>query len=477
MRRLQRTLNITLCILSLTGCANYSGLHPQSEILNENQAILTNHQWQQQIAYVDSNSCWSEFHDPVLNQLIALGLSGSPNIQLAEARLRLASSQAYGAYANSMPAVTGNASVYRSIYSLNSIYPPPYGGNWWNFSNLSINFSYELDFWHKNQETFTAALGGVAAAQANTESAKLILASSIAATYYQIRGENNLIAISQQDITAQAGMVHLLQLEEKAQIISRYQIDQAKEILYVKQTALTQLQQQRQVNIDRLTTLVGSKVPDNIFNQLLPAQTIFNSIPQNIPLNLLGRRPDLIALRWNVVASGHKINAAKAAFYPDVNIIALVGLQSLELNTLFEGNSENVQYGPAISLPIFDAGRLRANLGMEDARYDIAVEQYNQGLLSAIQQAVDALTQIKSTVVQQQQQKLALSAAADSYHYSKAQYRAGVANLLDVYTAQQQYLQAEQQSVQLRVQYQVAIIKLIQALGGGYQSNVDFTRV
>lgn len=468
---------MTLIILALNGCANYSGLHPQSQLLTQQQIFSPQYNTGQKLVPTwQNNAWWTEFNDPFLNQLIAQGLSGSPNIKLAEARVRLACAQANEAQANSMPLITGDGYVYRTYYSTNSIYPPPFGGTWHNFSNLELDFSYEFDFWHKNQQTIAAALGAEAAAQANAESAKLILASAIAQTYFQIRGDNNLIVISNENIAAQAALVHLLKLQEHAEIISSYQVEQAQQTLSTLQVDLSQLKQQRQNNIDQLNTLVGRIIPDNSLTRTLVNNNKIYPLPKTIPLNLLGRRPDLVALRWSAVAASHKINAAKAAFYPDINLTGFLGLQSLALNNLFEANSRNMQFGPAISLPIFDAGRLRANLGIQDAQYDIAVEQYNQGLLKAVQQTLDSLTQLRAVINQQQQQAQAFAAIENNYHYSLSQYHAGTADLLNVLTTQQQLLQSQQQTVQLYLQHQIAVVKLMQALGGGYQSSVDFSR-
>lgn len=444
-------------------------MHPQAQILTQQKLTgvknSTNHvhyNWPQEV-------WWQDFHDPYLNQLISQSLISHPDIQLAQARVRLAAQIANEAQANSMPSLTGQANAAEQIFSENYIYPPPFGGVWSPYYNLDVAFNYEFDFWHKNQQTLAAALGDEQAAQAREASARLILASGIAQAYFQVCGDNSLIQLAQDSVTTQTNLLKLVTLEHQSGIISTFPVDQSHQSLANTQIYLSQLQSQRQIAIHQLSALTATPIDQN--SLLRPLNNVRNiNLPKYLPLNLLSRRPDLIALCLSVTAESHRINAAKAQFYPDINLSAVTGLQSLGWSRLFETGSQYTSVGPAIDLPIFDAGRLRANLGITDAQYDIAVDQYNQGLINAIQQTADALTQLHAIIDQQNDQMIQVTAAQKNYQYTKANYLAGTTNALDFLRNKLIVLQNQQQLTQILIQHQIAIINLIKALGGGYSA-------
>lgn len=455
-------------LLLLSACANYHGMHPQEQMLSEQQIITVKNTSNIKSTPWPQQAWWQDFHDAYLNQLISQSLISQPDIRLAQARVRLAAQMANAAQANSMPLLTGQANTAEQIFSSNYIYPPPIGGTWSPYSNLQANFSYEFDFWHKNQQTLAAALGDEQAAQAQVASAKLILASSIAQTYFQISGDNSLIHLANNSVVAQSDLLKLVALENKSGIVSSFPVDQTRQSLANTHILLSQLKNQRQIAINQLGALTAMPLEQNKLMQPLQMTNHHFDLPNQLPLNLLARRPDLIALRASVSAESHRINAAKAQFYPDINLAALTGLQTLGYAKLFETNSQYTSVGPAIDLPIFDAGRLRANLGATDARYDIAVDQYNQGLLNAIQQTADALTQLHSTIDQLHDQHKQLAAVLKNYQYTQSNYSAGTTDALDLMRNKLIVLQNQQQLMQLMIQQQVATINLIKVLGGGY---------
>lgn len=460
-----RIMIMSFLLLLLSACANYHGMHPQEQMLSEQQLVQTNNnsdnRWPNQ-------TWWQDFHDPYLSQLITNSFASQPDIRLAESRVRLAAQMANAAQANSMPLLTGQANVAEQIFSANYIYPPPFGGVWSPFGNLQANFNYEFDFWHKNRETLAAAIGNAQAAQAQVASAKLILASAIAQAYFQIAGDNKLIDLANQSLATQNHLLQLVALENKSGIVSQFPVDQSRQTVANTQILLSQLQNQRQIAINQLNALTTTSLDQDYLKHISLHNENFNELPSNLPLNLLSRRPDLTALKLNVLADSHSINVAKAAFYPDINLVGLMGLQSLGLSELFNNNSKYVTVGPALNLPLFDAGRLRANLGVTDAQYDIAVDQYNQGLENAIKQTADALTQLHSTQDQMKDQSLQLSAVIKNYQYTLSNYNAGTTDALDLFRNKLNVLQNQQQLTQLLIQQKIATIQLIQALGGGY---------
>jgi NodT family efflux transporter outer membrane factor (OMF) lipoprotein len=191
-----------------------------------------------------------------------------------------------------------------------------------------------------------------------------------------------------------------------------------------------------------------------------------------VPADLLGRRPDIVASRWRVEAAGRDIASAKAEFYPDVNLTALVGVQSVSLSRLMQSGSAIPTAGAALRLPILEGGRLRGALAGRDAEYDQAVEQYNQALSDALREVVDQLASLRSVQTQHAQAQEALASAEDAYGLAVTRYKAGIGSLLQVISVETQVLEQRALRAELRARELALSINLIRALGGGFDVQV-----
>jgi len=191
-------------------------------------------------------------------------------------------------------------------------------------------------------------------------------------------------------------------------------------------------------------------------------------LPSVLPAELLGRRPDLVAARWRVEAASKNIDAGKTQFYPNLNLSAAAGAQSLLGDAMFGSASRFFNVGPTISLPIFDGGRLRADLDSRDADYDLAVAQYNKSLVKALGDVSDSINQLRDIGRQIAAQQHATDIAQDSYNTVVQRYGSGIGNYLDVLSIEQQLLQAQRQLANLNAEQIDLSIQLMQALGGGF---------
>jgi NodT family efflux transporter outer membrane factor (OMF) lipoprotein len=193
------------------------------------------------------------------------------------------------------------------------------------------------------------------------------------------------------------------------------------------------------------------------------------ALPSSLPADLLGRRPDLVAARWRVEAASKSIVAGKTQFYPNLNLTAAAGTQSLLGDSLFGAPSRFFNIAPAISLPIFDGGRLRADLDSRDADYDLAVAQYNKSLVGALNQVSDTINQLQAIAQQIVAKQRATDVSQQSYNTAVQRFGSGIGNYLDVLTIEQQLLQSQRQLASLNAEQIDLSIQLMQALGGGYQ--------
>jgi NodT family efflux transporter outer membrane factor (OMF) lipoprotein len=197
------------------------------------------------------------------------------------------------------------------------------------------------------------------------------------------------------------------------------------------------------------------------------------ALPTELPADLLGQRADIVAARWRVEAAAHDVKSAKAQFYPNINLMAFAGLSSIGLGRLLDAGSQQWSVGPAIRLPIFDAGRLRANLRGKTADLDAAVESYNAAVLDAIHDVADQVASGQSIARQQAQQRDAQAAAEGAYQIALQRYRAGLGSYLNVLSAEGAVLNQRRLGVDLAARALDNQVALMRALGGGMRSNAD----
>jgi len=191
-------------------------------------------------------------------------------------------------------------------------------------------------------------------------------------------------------------------------------------------------------------------------------------LPQNLALELLGRRPDIVAARSRTEAAARRIDQAKAGFYPSVNLVGFVGLQSLGIDNLIKSGSGLGSIGPAISLPIFNTERLQGQLRGAHAEYEAAVATYNATLSEALREVADAATSRRSLDGQLAASRAAVAAAAEAHQIVSRRYEGALATYLDVLTAQDELITAQRSEAELETRALILDVALVRALGGGF---------
>jgi NodT family efflux transporter outer membrane factor (OMF) lipoprotein len=457
----------------LSACASTHGLAPQSSLQKPDNlaasAVLANTTVNAD-AWPDSK-WWTQFGDPQLNQLIEEGLAGSPTLRVASARTRAALAQAGTAESARYPKLSAQYDGLRERLPDNSLFPPPFAGNWTSFNNLQATLSWELDFWGKNRAAYERALGEARATALDAQAARLALSSNIAHAYVQLERAYLQLDVAQATLAQREQIFKLTQDRNEAGVDSKLELRQAESALPAAREQIAQLQETIQLTHNELAALLGQG-PDRGQAITRPAANGLTavSLPSRIPSELLGRRPDILAQRWRVEAAVHGIDNAKAQFYPDVNLIALAGFQTLGPATLLTSGSRQIGGGATVSLPIFDAGQRRSQLATRDSEYDIAVEQYNQTIADALRDVVDQLASFKSLDELRLQQREGLATAQDAYDLATLRYREGVGNYLQVLTTETQLLSQRSLDADLRARSLDLSIDLSRALGGGFDN-------
>lgn len=469
-KRISIPASSLLLSLLLAACASTGDLAPQGKLLNaENLESQRAIQGVARKADWPAADWWRRLGDPQLDALIDETLQGSPDLAIAEARVRSAEAQTLGADAARDARVDLQASIQGARIP-ETVLPAPIGGHYASPKIIGLKGSYHFDLWGGDRAAWESALGRQRAAEVDVQAARLTLAVNVAETYAALGEAFANLDIAQQERERSRRVRDLTKQLADAGIASISQYKQADAVAASAEQKLAQAAHAVDAERSALAVLLG-KGPDRGLDIARPRPLDGGALalPVNLEANLLGRRPDVVAARWRVEASARDIDVAKAAFYPNINLSATVGTAAMHAADLFTGASRLALFAPAVSLPLFDGGRLRAGLAGRDAEYDLAVAQYNKTLVTAVNQVALEVQSLQSLDAQLAAQKQAVDAAREAWDFAMQRYRRGIGSYVEALSAQQTVLVSEQTFNALQAQKVAASVRLVQALGGGYE--------
>ena len=472
-RPLKVAVSATLLAV-LSACANYAGIHGNAQMAQP-QHFETAHSLPQEQGHWPSADWVDQFGDAQLKALIVEALQGSPTI--AQARARVAQAQAYSetARADTLPNVDASYSLTRQQYSKTALIPPPYAGTWQTENKGLLTASYDLDLWGKNREALRSAVSQTAASEADEEVVKLTLDTTIARTYNELARLYVLRDIAQDEVARREQINRITAARIATGLDTEVERQLAQASLATSRSRVSALDGSILTTRYQLAALMGEG-PDRGLAIKRPTLGVGDEVrlPDNLPADLVSRRPDIVAARWRVDAITHEVKEAKAEFYPDINLSAAIGLDAFGFGRFLTAASRTASAGPAIHLPIFDAGALRAQLKGRYAEFDYAVAAYNQTLIGALSDVATQLAQIRSSDAQLVDAQAAQQAARGADQLAIAQYRGGLTNQLTALNADVTALNADEAVANLKMNRRDQQIALASALGGGY---VDDTNV
>lgn len=425
------------------------------------------------------NSCWWEmFQDEQLSRLICLALNDNPTMIVAEARVKAALEEVVIKKSRLFPTIGLNASVNTEHLGKNSFFrafTPQFPANITEYI-IDLDFSYEFDFWGKNRNFYRASLGLAKAEIAERAGVELSLSTAVASTYFKWQTQMRQLSILQEERKV---ITQLFDLSRQRQ---ENAIDNEQDVIFAQETQLVIdrniLLQEEKIALTKhlLNTLLGQgpdaqeELDKICFNDLFPFP-----LPSEISCDFLARRPDLMAQIWRVEAAAHLVGAAKADFYPNVDLTAFAGLDSVFFNKLFSMGSWTTSVKPALHLPIFTAGRIRANLRARHAEFTQSIYIYNDMLLRAVKEVADKIVSLKYAHQDYEVQKQIVENKMQNQKLSSLRYENALNNLMEVLNAHEEVLR--EKFLQMKYEYDryKATIQLIRALGGGYcNSDIPF---
>ncbi len=419
-----------------------------------------------------SDGWWLVYKDTQLTALITEGLANAPDMRVAAARFARAEALAGEAASAELPSLSGAGQIGYTKQTYNYIYPPAFVPKGWKaFDVATLNLSWDLDFWGHTRAAAAAAHLQAQAAAAEAAETRLTLSTGIAAAYATLQRQ-----YAEQDAARDAAEVRrrtagLLEDRFWNGLENQGAVERAQSNLAAAEADLASLTEDIGLTRNQIAALTGAG-PDRGLAITRPATVAAASfgLPPTLKLDLIGRRPDVIAAKLGAQAAARRIKVASAAFYPDVTISANLGLQALGVGNLVKAGSDYGMAGPAISLPFFDGGLLRGQYRQAEADYQIAVGQYDAALTQALRDVADVAVSERALTARLEDSRWAEQHALQAWQTEQRRYAGKLASYLDVLTAEDALIDARRVAATLRTRAFTLDISLIRALGGGFQS-------
>ena len=414
---------------------------------------------------------WQEFYsDERLKGLIALGLENNKDFESARLAIEKARAQYQITDLNDLPRIDGSGGYTRQAQNRTDKNPN---------SSYNVNLglaNYELDFWGKIASLKEQALQNFLATTAAKDTTQISLISNIAQSYANLSYSLAQLKLAEATVESREKSLFIADKRFEAGIDPKLPSLQASASLENARLAVLQAQSSILRSRNALQFLVGGPIPTN----LIPAPAVSNITSQQIfsaglPSELLRYRPDVLEAEYSLKAAGANIEVARASYFPSISLASSVGLSSGSLDDLFKSGSVGWSFGPSISVPIFDAGRLDANYDVAKIEREQTLANYERSIQTAFREVSDVLATRATLGDQLAAQYRLQDNFEQTYQIADARFKAGIANYLDVLDAQRSLFSTQQGILDLELQKIISQIELYQVLGGG--ANLDVPTV
>jgi len=458
-------LTVVALTLALSACITPPTLNTQHQPIASDRLGLSS----RKSAPVPVPAWWSAFNDPQFDRLMQQALADNPSLAQAMARVREAQSLADVTRAGLAPSLSFYAQETRQRFSAHDVIPPPYAGTLRWQGREGLDLSWDIDFWGRQASLLKQARSQVIAAALDMAGARLALSGAVAQAYIDLYRNDALADVAQRTEAQRQRILEITRRRVESGLDTNVELREASGAVPEAHVAWLQAQAAAALDTHQLAALSGqgAGVYVEVRRPTLDPAAVL-PLPAALPADLLGRRPDVLAARDRIEAARAGQAAAKAAFYPDINLAAFAGTGAIGLANLFQGASGAYGAGPAIHLPLFDAGRLREEYRGAAAEIDDAVAAYNQSVLQAVRETSDQLTLVEALNAQIVQQQKSLDDAEAAYRLAEERYRAGLSSYLTVLTAETAVLSARREHVALLSEQAIARVNLLLAVGGSF---------
>lgn len=411
---------------------------------------------------------WTVFDDERLNALEAEAAQHNQSLAAALARYTQARSLAREARAALLPEVDGQGSWTRQRYSEHGLTYQPGRPQVVGDHVLRLDLSYELDVWGRVRNAANAAGAQLQASAGDFGAAQLSLQAELALNYVQLRGDDALQQMLDDTVEAYRRALQLTQNRHDGGVASAADVAQARTQYEAARAQAIAMQLERSQLQHAIAVLVG-RAPEDLKLDPAPLSAEAPVIAAGLPSELLQRRPDVAAAERRVAAANAQIGVARAAWFPSFSLAALAGYESQPASGWISAPNRIWSFGPQAAFTLFDGGRRSAEVDRTRAALDEAVAGYRETVLTAYRDVEDNLAAQRLLAQQAEAQSAAVAAAQISLRQATDRYKGGVATYLEVVTAQNLLLQAQQNELNLRLRRYAAAVSLIKALGGDWR--------
>jgi multidrug efflux system outer membrane protein len=418
---------------------------------------------------------WQLFEDEELRALVQTAVEANKDLRIAVTRVDQARAQLGVTRAAQFPQVDAGASVTTNRTSDN-VRPKGFGGES-RLLSTTVDLSFEIDIWGRLRRASEAARAELLASHEGRHAVVMTLVSDVASAYLQLRELDLELEITRRTVAARQQSLGIVRDRFEGGLTSALDLRQAETDLASTAAQIPDLERQIAQTENQLSILLGRNPGGISRGRPLTGQTFPPTVPAGLPSALLERRPDVRQAEETLVAANARIGVAKAAFFPQISLTGFFGVESVALSDLFTGPSRIWQLGPSVTVPIFNAGRNRANLQLAEAQEREALIRYEQAIQQAFRDVENALVAHKKAREALAEQDAAVRASREALAIAELRYTSGLTSYLNVLDAQRTLFAAElAQSRTLGAQL-VAVVQLYKALGGGWSQDGGQARV
>ncbi len=413
-----------------------------------------------------ANESWQDlFNDPILDSLIAEGLSNNLDLQAAVQRVMAAESNFYQSRAALAPSLSAQAG---HTFVKNSESTSPNGPDHYDASQINLQSSWEIDFWGKLSNAKKSAYANFLATDAAKKAVQTRLIANIASSYYNLLALDANLAITQATVKNSAELVETMKALKESGNVTGAAVVQSEASRYAAEVTIPDIVRQIKENENTLCLLLG-RTPGTVKRGKLDNQQAHELLSIGVPAELLDNRPDVMQAEYNVISAYHVTNSAKAYFYPSVTLTASAGLESLEFEDLFDPASFAANIVGGLVQPIFNKRANKTRLEVAKAQQEEALLNFKSTLLNAGAEVTDALSAYDASIQKIELRTKQIDALEKSVNYTKELLVYGSTTYTEVLNAQQSLLNAQLNDVNDHVQQLNAVVSLYRALGGGWE--------
>jgi len=411
------------------------------------------------------------FQDERLRQVISLALGNNRDLRIAMLNIEKARAQYRIQRAELLPSVTagGSQSASRTPASLSATGESTVSRQY----SADVGFSsYELDLFGRIRSLKNEALETYLATAETQRSTRLSLIAEVAGDWLTLAADKQLLALAQQTLKSQQETLRLTEYRHAQGVVSGLDLAQVRTSVESARADVAGYTSQVEQDRNALELVVGASVPESLLPTEKPDDPVtLAQIPAELNSSVLLQRPDVLSSEHSLKAANADIGAARAAFFPTISLTASTGRSSDQLSNLFDGANRSWSFMPSISLPIFNAGSLRASLQVSKVEREIAVAEYEKSIQTAFREVADALTVRANLQEQLDAQQALVDATSRSYTLADARYRNGVDSYLDALDSQRALYSAQQSLISLRLTERSNRVTLYKVLGGGVSTD------